>query len=168
MKYLDNLTYNEINSILNYNPGTGIFRWKITKGRAFKGNVAGSINGVGYIIIGIDKVYYQAHRLAYLLMTGKWPKGKLDHKDGNRLNNKWDNIRLATDQQNCSNASLRKDNKSGYKGVSRNGSKWRARIRIRRKEIFLGNFSTPEMAAQTYNKAAIKYFGDYAKLNEVS
>jgi len=90
---------------------------------------------------------------------------QVDHIDGNGLNNQRSNLRLCTGQQNSQNCRLARHNTSGYKGVTFDRTGYRARITFNRKQILLGYFSTPEEAAQAYNKAAIKYFGRFAKLN---
>lgn len=62
---------------------------------------------------------------------------------------------------------MRTNNTSGYKGVSRDRGRWRAYIRVNYKQIHLGNFRTKEEAARRYNEAALKYFGEFAELNEI-
>ncbi len=90
---------------------------------------------------------------------------KCDHKDGNGLNNQRDNLRPCTSSQNAANSFQRKPNISGFKGVSRNHYKWKARLMLNRKEIFLGDFDTPELAARAYDAGAIKHFGEFARTN---
>lgn len=90
----------------------------------------------------------------------------VDHIDGNGLNNRRSNLRLVTNAQNQQNSRMRIDNASGYKGVSldvRRG-RWRACIRIDRKNLHLGMFDTPELAHEAYCEAAIKYHGEFARL----
>lgn len=94
------------------------------------------------------------------------PLGMLvDHINGNGLDNRRDNLRLATKGQNNYNTRLRRDNATGYKGVKRNCLRWVARIRIDRRLIHLGSFSTKEDAARAYDSAARRHFGEFAKLN---
>jgi hypothetical protein len=90
-----------------------------------------------------------------------------DHIDGLGRNNQRKNLRSCTPQQNQRNAKLRKDNKSGYKGVcfAKNLKKWRAYIRINKKLTYLGYYDSPVSAALTYDSAAQKYFGEFAHLN---
>lgn len=91
----------------------------------------------------------------------------VDHIDGNPLNNRLLNLRLATRSQNCINTGKPKNNTSGFKGVSfhQKTSKWIARIGYQCERKFLGYYSTAEEAAKAYNKAAIELFGEYALLN---
>lgn len=93
---------------------------------------------------------------------------KVDHKDGDGLNNTRSNIRICTQAQNCANRkTIGKNNKSGYKGVYFNKSKnkWRAMLKFNKKEIHLGYFSNPVEAAHAYDNAALKYFGEFSKAN---
>lgn len=97
------------------------------------------------------------------------PKGKqVDHINGNKLDNRKSNLRIATASTNKANCGLRKSNTSGYKGVSiQKGrtKKWAAQIKVDYNRIHLGYFYTKEEAALAYNEAALKYFGEFAKLN---
>ena len=87
------------------------------------------------------------------------------HKDTNPSNNKWDNLREATPQENMRNQNRRITNSSGFKGVTYFPAtrKWRARIKINYKQICLGLHDTPELAHQAYCEAAKKYFGEFAR-----
>ena len=90
---------------------------------------------------------------------------RVDHKDGNGLNNQRDNLRLATNAQNVANARKSRRNTSGFKGVTENRGKWVAGIRVNGRRAHLGRFSTAEEAARAYDKAAVAHFGEFAKLN---
>lgn len=92
---------------------------------------------------------------------------EVDHIDGNRLNNQKSNLRLATSSQNKINRGPRKDNKSGYKGVSwhKQQNKWTARIKANGKYQYLGLYKNIEKAVEAYNQAALKFQGSYAWLN---
>lgn len=93
----------------------------------------------------------------------------IDHINGNGLDNRKNNLRIASIRQNAQNQKIRKDNISGYKGVSfiRKSNKWRTCICVNGKNKHLGCFETKEEAAIAYNNAAIKYFGEFARLNNV-
>lgn len=107
----------------------------------------------------------QLHRL---IMDA--PKGKdVDHINGNGLDNRRCNLRLCSRADNCKNRRLSKNNRSGYNGVSwyRDRNQWRAKIQLNHKTIALGYYKNPVDAAKAYNQAAIKYFGEFARLNSV-
>lgn len=93
------------------------------------------------------------------------PNIKVDHRDGNGLNNRRDNLRIASDSENMRNSRRPKNNTSGFKGVSwhKTYKKWYAAIRYNGKSIHLGSFSTPQEAHKAYCDAAVKYHGDFAR-----
>jgi hypothetical protein len=90
---------------------------------------------------------------------------EVDHINHNRLDNQKFNLRVCTKEENQYNAVLRKDNKSGYKGVYLKGDKWYTSIVYAGKQIYLGRFLTAKEGALAYNEAAKKYYGNFAKLN---
>lgn len=94
----------------------------------------------------------------------------VDHIDGNKFNNQRNNLRVCTSFQNSKNHLIHKANTSGYKGVSwmKNKKRWRAYIKLNYKQIWLGLFDTREEAAKAYNQAALKYFGEFARLNIIN
>lgn len=100
------------------------------------------------------------------MILGLSPGDKLygEHKDRNGLNNTRENLRIATNSQNQANMRLKKNNTSGYKGVSfrKEERKWEAYIKVNRKRIHLGNFESAEEANQAYKDAAKTYFGEFA------
>lgn len=109
---------------------------------------------------GKEKTVYM-HRLILDAPIGK----DVDHRNGNGLDNRRQNLRLATRAQNSRNSRLQRDTASGYKGVRRHRRKWQAHIKVNRKRIYLGSFSSKEDAARTYDAAAKKHFGEFANLN---
>ena len=131
----------------------------------FAGKIAGNFRPDGYGRLQIINNEYLIHRIIWLLIYKRWPNGKLDHYDLNPRNNNINNLREATDSQNGSNKEIPRNNTSGFKGVSRNGSlhNYRARIKVNQNEIYLGSFPTPELAHEAYKAAALRYFGAYAR-----
>lgn len=93
----------------------------------------------------------------------------IDHLDGNTLNNQKNNLRICTQSQNISNQKISVSNTSGYKGVcyDKKMNKFRAQIVCNKKRYYLGSYDNPVDAAHIYNAAAIKYHGEFAKLNEI-
>jgi hypothetical protein len=104
------------------------------------------------------------HEKMHRLIMG-FPSLDVDHKDGNGLNNQRDNLRIGTRSQNAVNRGPDQRNSSGFKGVSLDHGRWRARIRIGRVLVSLGHYGTAEEAARAYDTAAIEHFGDFAYLN---
>ena len=91
---------------------------------------------------------------------------QVDHINGDRLDNRRENLRIVTNWQNQMNRGMTINNSSGYKGVRlRRSGKWEAQIRVNKKAIFLGRFYDKLDAAHAYDDAAKKYFGEFARLN---
>jgi hypothetical protein len=165
---------NYLKSILDYNPDTGEFRWKVYKGRLAKiGQIAGRLlvytkrPDNKYYQIMINAKLYALHRLAYYYVTGIDPEEKeIDHTNGNGLDNRFDNVRLATHNQNGKNQKKPKNNTSGFKGVSwhKKDKKWYAQIRVNNKLIYLGCYNNKFYAALVYARAARKYFGEWRRV----
>lgn len=147
---------------LSYDPETGEFVWK--KGQR-AGTVAGCKKNDGYIYMKIDQIQVQAANLAWAMHYGVWPDLIVDHIDGDRANNRISNFRLATEVQNRHNTKIRSDNTSGHKGVHYNAAsrKWVAAIKCNGKRFNLGNFASPDGAAEAYRQAAIRLHGEFAK-----
>lgn len=102
------------------------------------------------------------------------PEGmEVDHENGDKLDNRRLNLRVATRNQNQQNTGIPKNNTSGYKGVSWNTQvkKWKACLQVqingKRKTVYLGHYHNPVEGAKAYNQAALEYFGDFARLNNV-
>ena len=160
-----------LRSILDYSPETGIFTWiyrtdvHIGVNTRLAGVAAGRINGNGYITIGINGISYQAHRLAWRLMTGRDPASDIDHADCKKTNNSFANLRETTIYQNQANTRKRITNTSGHKGVCWNKlrKKWMAQIKIDGKNTYIGLFDNIEAAAEAYKRAAIDRFGEFAR-----
>lgn len=121
------------------------------------------INKVGYAV-NDSKPRKSMHRL----IMG-YPKGNIDHINGNKLDNRKSNLRFCNQSQNTANASKRTTNKSGYKGVCWNKkySKWEAYITVNYKHLFLGYFDDKIEAAKAYNKKSNKEFGVFSKPNKI-
>jgi len=161
------LTQEYLKSILNYCPETGVFTRLVPVGcRAKVGDIAGSADKKGYRLIGISGKTYKAHRLAWLYMTGTLPSKQIDHIDGEKSNNRFSNLREATNAQNQSNRPVSQNSKSGYKGVYlvkwNRERPWMAQIKVMGKDTYLGVFKTKELAHAAYCKAAEKHHGDFA------
>lgn len=156
----------QLKALLEYSPETGIFTWKVGNGRRVKkGDVAGCLNEYGYIRIAVLGKQYPAQRLAYLYMMGDFPTLDVDHINLNKSDNRWCNLRLATRSQNKANTIRRADNKSGYKGVSKCGNKWKAQCKANGEYTYLGVFDTPELASLAYQSFASVAHGEFFRSN---
>jgi hypothetical protein len=155
------LTQARLREALDYNPKTGIFTWK--PGTHYAGRQAGGASDE-YVRIRIKGKLYRAHRLAFLWMEG-WMPEQVDHRDLDKTNNRWDNLRAANNSQNQHNKRITTNNSSGRKGVSwfKQGGKWRADIRIDGVLRYLGLHDSMEDAAAAYKAAAEHYFGEFAR-----
>jgi len=149
----------KLKEYLDYDPETGNFIWKVHTGWASPGKPAGCKTKKGYIQIGISLKSYYAHKLAWLFVHGKYPKGEIDHINGNKADNRITNLRDVTVKENQRNASLRKDNSSGFVGVCfyKKTGEWCAYIKVDGKRIHLGNFVDKELAILARKKANKKY-----------
>jgi hypothetical protein len=143
-----------VKSKLDYDKDTGLFTWKKGNGLRAKGEVAGQVSGWGYIRISLSRKKYSAHQLAWLLTYGEWPENQIDHRDGNKRNNAISNLRLATPCLNqLYNNRPRRNNSTGFVGISPDRGRFKAQLKINGKCHYLGNFSTAEEAAKAYAEA---------------
>jgi len=163
-------TASRIREVLNYDPYTGIFtRKKKTGCKGVVGRPVGNLKAHGYISIQIDGHRDYAHRLAWVHMTGRWPK-EIDHINGVRLDNRWKNLRLANRTQNNANRRFnsRKKHQHLPKGViqvtNKDGSlSFYGKLTINGKQICSPAYRHPDNAHLAYLHLAIKYFGEFAR-----
>lgn len=155
----------ELDKVLRYDAETGIFYWIESRGRAKAGTAAGSLTDRQYIAIGLNGRYYLAHVLAWLTTTGEMPGSQLDHKDTNRSNNRFDNLRLSTQLENTYNRSMMSNNKSGVKGVHWHNfsQRWRAVIGVNGKKIQVGTFESIDLAKKAIDKAREEHHKEFAR-----
>ena len=147
------LTAERVRELLNYDPETGIFTWRVSRGGVVAGAIAGANNGKGYLRIVIDNRKYRAHRLAWLMTFGEWPDDQIDHMDGDKLNNRIVNLRECSNSKNHQNlGGAYSNNAIGVLGVYyfKKSKKWRAQITHDKKQHHLGSFETPEQAHEAY------------------
>jgi len=160
------LTARRLRQVLDYNPRTGIFRWRIDKmgPGAKKGKIAGATRRPrGNRAIKIDGEQYLSARLAFLWMLGRFPKDQVDHRNRIPGDDRWSNLREATNAQNSANKPKRTD---GLKGVywHKASRKYRAVICVNSKHVHLGLFDREQDAHAAYRVAARKYFGRFTCL----
>lgn len=132
------LSQSELKEILSYDPLTGVFTWKVSRGSKSAGSVAGNVNTkIGYRQIGINGRLLYAHRLAWLYIHGVDPVNEIDHENGDKSDNRYRNLRDATSTQNSCNIKIQSNNTSGCKGVSwaKYQDMWHAYVQISGKRI---------------------------------
>lgn len=153
------MKYERLKELLHYDPESGIFTWKVSRGTVKYNSTAGSVNSRGYILIKIDGVKYLAHRLAWLYVYGYCPENIIDHIDRDKLNNKIINLREVSRSCNVRNSNNRKDNTSGVKGVywSNIERRWKSSISINNETKHLGTFNTLNDAVKARYEAEQTY-----------
>jgi hypothetical protein len=169
-------TADRVRELLEYDAQTGFLAWRTRPGNdprtktwntKWAGKRINSLRGDGYLGVRIDWRSYLVHRVIWLIQTGSWPEAglEIDHADGNRSNNVFSNLRLATRTQQQSNTKLRSNNLLGKKGVSFHqlSGRYFARIQVNGRTHSLGYFVTPEEAHRAYYEAAKKYHGPFAR-----
>jgi hypothetical protein len=157
-----------VRELLSYDPDTGILLWRVDHGTKIKaGMVAGHTDKRGYVWIGVNGILYLAHRLAHLHMTGEWPPYLIDHEDTDKSNNRWRNLRPATNGQNLANRGKSKNNKSGVKNVHRLTDSNRRRPWVSHVKCgdraHVGYHATLEEAATAAETARRELFGEFAR-----
>ena len=156
------MTQERLKQLLDYDPGTGVFRWKVSNNSRRAGQIAGGLTNNGYVRIRLGGKPYLAHRLAWFFVHGYFPHKGMDHKNRIRHDNRIDNIREATQSQNCANKIARCS--SGLKGVffHKQQRKWLASLGQDYGQIYLGSFSSKWQAHKAYAKAAKRIHGEFA------
>lgn len=143
----------DIGEHIAYEPETGILRWKRAQNsRSFAGNVCGCLSGTGYVGLKFRGAPYQAHRVAYFLMTGEQP-GEIDHIDRCRSNNAWGNLRCVAHTENMLNRDAPLG-QTGHRGVSPHNWGYRATISRDNTRKYIGTFATIEEASAAYREAS--------------
>lgn len=158
------ITLQRLFEVLEYNPESGLWVWiKCTNRIDRQGRIAGTVDKKGYVVIQIDRRIYKAHRLAWLFMTGEWPKAMIDHCNGEPADNRWENLREASRSENGANRGPQANSKSGIKGVCwhKRNQKWYAQITENGCVRYLGEFDTKEEAAAAYQSRAIEVHGQF-------
>jgi hypothetical protein len=147
----------------------GIFWYDLSAGALFYKGRRGVVHGIkagcvgshGYVVVKAYRIPYLAHRIAWLIMTGEWPEQEVDHINGNKADNRWDNLRLATHGQNVANSGARR---GGLKGAywHKRSSRWQSQIWDHGRIRHLGYFDNERDAHLAYVNAAQTVFGEFA------
>lgn len=165
---VDSITHAEVLNRFEYNPGTGLLLHKNPPYNQLRrrGQPAGFIDHHGYRMAKIDRMKYVSGRLIWFYMTGEWPD-EVDHKNLDRADDRWENLRESNRSQNCANkGQFFKKNCYGFRGVKRQTSgRFQAVVCVNQKEHYLGTFDTAELAALAYDMGAKKHHGEFARFN---
>jgi hypothetical protein len=159
----DWLTQVYLQHLLHYDSLTGIWTWRnpLLRSKMRPGDVAGSIDSNGRRKLRIHSGYYYSARLAWLYMTGQWPKDQIDHKNRIVSDDRWENLREATQSQNSFNRGWAEAG-GEWRGIRCNGNKFAVNIG----GVYLGNFATFEEAKTVRDEALKKYAGPFAVNDE--
>lgn len=161
---MDDDFHKKLIDVLSYDGETGLFTWKTFRGNtAKKGSIAGWNHTDGYIRVMVFDRAYLAHRLAWFYIHGKWPEDEIDHADGDPKNNRIANLREASNSQNSHNRCVRKDSKTGHKGVSftKYGT-YKVRVAANGKRVHIGNFRDLDDAIAACKEMREKMHAEFA------
>ena len=163
------ITFGDVASLLSYDPETGTFVRLGRRRRPSSNGAVGALSRFGYLeirlLISGKSTKFRAHRLAWLLANGSWPKQTIDHINGNRSDNRFANLREATIAENNCNRPVASHSLTGVKGVTWDKSRglWMARLNRGGKFINLGRFKDVESAKAAYAFAAVAAHKDFAR-----
>ena len=149
-----------INELFRYDPEAGVLIRKVASGsRGHAGDIAGCLNGCGYVVVAVNDRDVRAHRMIWAIMTGDWPRGEIDHINGIRNDNRWCNLRSCSRAENAQNMRCKPSPTCDLQGVSWDArtQRWYVRIQVGRKVIFLGRFDIPEEGHAAYLAAKQKF-----------
>lgn len=180
------LTPEMLRKLVRYDPETGKLYWRQRSGEMFAAGNQGAnsnaerwnarwagkealqtISEKGYARGEIFGRQFQAHRVAWAIATGAWPKDEIDHVNGRRADNRLENLREASHSQNARNRRSQAGSSSNYLGVSRRKDRgtWLSAISVNGKVQKLGTFKTEVEAARAYDAKAQEVFGEFARIN---
>ncbi len=154
------LTAQRLRELVHYDPATGLFTRRVTGNGVRAGDIMGTPLKTGHLKASVDGREYLLNRLAFLYMTGEWPKGDSDHRHGRPADNRWDELRDVTHRENIQNRrKANKNSKSGLLGASwrKDRGNWTARIFVGNKYLSLGSYPTAQQAHEAYVEAKRKF-----------
>jgi hypothetical protein len=166
------LTQSELKEELSYDPLTGVFlRLNKTAHNAVVGKPAGGVDKNGYVHISVKGNQYYAHRLAWLYVYGEWPEKHIDHVNRVRTDNRLENLREASHQDNMQNIEKPcSRNESGYRGVSTANAAtgtFTVQLCVNRKKVYLGTFYSAEEAHEAYLKAKAEHHPSFKSTKDL-
>ena len=169
----ERLSHDCARDIISYDPISGVVTLMASRRVDLVGKPCGTKRPNGYLVVALrlkgKKVNLYLHRLIWFWMTGAWPASEIDHINGVRDDNRWENLREATVSQNRRNSGARRDSHAKLKGVKTRTESPSIRVRfiaaisVNKKTIQLGAYDCPAAAHFVYLIAAEKYFGEFAR-----
>ena len=166
MKEMTQIPIENLWEVFDVDFSNGLLFWKKQlSSRAKIGALVGTGDKTGYQRTYIFKNRFLVHRIIWAMKHGAWPDGMIDHINGNKSDNRIENLRLATkSQNNVNNPKPQKNNKLGVRGVSfhKGTGKFIAQLRKDKKRINLGYFNTIEEASKAYIAASQQYHGEFS------
>jgi len=145
-----------LRELLSYDPATGVLTWKVNRGGRKAGDITGcSMGPKKYLLVGVDRQLFLAHRVAWALQYGVWPDHDIDHVNGDRTDNRLSNLRVATRSENMQNARPGRHNTSGTRGVHwrAHAQKWCVVLYAHKQRHHIGYFDTLNEAADACARA---------------
>lgn len=149
-----------LNKYFDYDENTGLVTRKLSFPNAKKGTIAGTAQNHGYVVVSIKKNTYMLHRVIWVMKKGAIPRGMvIDHINGDKQDNRWDNLRLVSEIENNRNQKRSRKNNSGTTGVyyKKDRDSWYAEIEIKGKKKYLGQYKKKENAICARKKAELIY-----------
>lgn len=162
MKYKLLPSVDRLRKLFSYEPETGLLKW-LERRKGVNADMVAGAPSHGYIVVRVDGVLYLSHRIIWKLVTGIEPLDQIDHEDLNRSNNKWGNLREASNSKNMMNAGLSSANTSGIKGVVWDQGAWSVRIKLNRKTHYFGRFRNIEDAKKRMLIERERLHGEFAR-----
>lgn len=160
-------TQEEIGRLFMYSESDGILTWRSPRSSSRALMPAGSVKRDGYRYITIRRKLYASHRLIWILFNGSEPDGLIDHINRIKTDNRIENLRAATKEQNAANAGMYSTNTSGFKGVyfCKRDKRFIASITFHGKMKRIGGFATAEEANEAYQKASLTLNKEFSPFN---
>jgi HNH endonuclease/AP2 domain len=158
---MSDITQKLLQELFEYRDGD--LYWKVVRKGTKKHKKAGTLNSQGYLQTQINGKIYKNHRLIFI-MFNDWQPEQIDHIDQNKLNNKIENLRPATNAENARNTKVRCTSQSGIKNVrwDKRRNKWQVRLKHEGKEKHIGYFNDLKLAEQTAIESRKFYYGEFA------
>ena len=158
------ITQSYVKELFDYLEDGKLVRKATTSNRAKIGTIVGSNNGNGYLRVSVNSKYCHVHRIIFMWHYGYFPE-EVDHKNGDKSDNRIENLREATHSQNGKNLSIRKNNKVGVNGIRWDSSrnKWYASIGVNHKTKYLGRYVVLEDAIKARRNAEILFFKEWSR-----